>query len=408
MAQIRGVFPFPQNSPQLTATPEILELAPGQAYVVPPGEYLVSAGSQTVIQWFDPMNLTWRSVYPPGSIEQISADGTNYRLINMSGVVIGANITNAGSGGTNGIGPIQTGTTVGFTASPTTGGLTATGYVVVGGSVPAPTITQAGTQFIAPPLVVCDPPPQGGVQATFAATLSTSGGIGTVTQVNPGAGYTSIPQFYVIPQWPIYTGAPASPSDARFAAGGQFAAPTMWAPGLINPANAWAGSPYQANLTPPQSTLGALLTGNALTGSGTLTAIVMSQYGTGYTGSTSPATVTFTGTSLGAAAATMIFSFCLVGTSITGAGTGYIVGAPAITTLGLVQTTINNQVFSAQPGRGKVVNANGSFAVESPGFGIQTAVAIGIGGGSITTLATVPAASLGGINDTSILQGMVQ
>jgi hypothetical protein len=175
---------------------------------------------------------------------------------------------------------------------------------------------------------------------------------------------------------------------------------------LVNPLNLPAGTLFQQNLS---TALGAQLTGNALTGSGTLTAIVMTYYGALYTGSQA-GTITFGGTSLGAAAATPIFSFCLTGTSVTGSGgTGYLVGAPAETTLGLVASQSNNNIFTPRAGRGIVTNATGPvFTIEDPGFGIQKASAIGIGGGPATALGTVPAASLGGINDVSILQAMVQ
>ena len=396
MAQIRGPFPFPSTSPQNVGVPGALMLIPGQRYVVPQGEYIITTGSQTILQWWDPTNTIWRDYAGPLTTWQVDSDGTNYSLVNMSGCVVGANITNAGSGGVNGIGPNQTGSTVTFGA-PAAGGVTATaqGYVVVGGTVPAPTVTQGGSGFLVPPVVCCDPPPPGGVQATFTSTISAAGVITGVTQVNPGAGYTSIPQFYIIPQPIFYQGAIRFPGDTP---------QTVPAPGLINPANVWNGSPFQPNIV--TGTTGALLTGNALAGSGTLTAIVMTAFGNGYTGST-VAAVTFGGTSLGAAAATSIMSFCINSATVTGAGTGYVVGAPAITTLGTIATTNNNNTFGSRPGRGIVTNANGSFTVQDPGFGIQSATA-NIGGGAITTLASVPAATLGGINDVSIIQGSVQ
>ena len=409
MAQMRGFFQFPQVGPQINGVPAALELEPGGIYYMPNGEYLVSCGSQTVIQWFDANNMTWRSVYPPGSIEQISADGgagmgNNYRLVNMSGVTAGASITNAGSGGTNGIGPNQTGSTVTFGA-PAAGGVTATaqGYVVVGGTVPAPTVTQGGSGFLVPPLIICDPPPQGGVQATFISTISSAGVLTGVTQTNPGAGYLAPPQFYIVPQPIFYPGSIRFPGDV---------AQSVPPPGLIHPNNVWTGSPYQGNIQ--SGTTGALLTSLALTGSGTLTGIVMTYYGNGYTSATIPA-ISFGGTSLGAAAATAVMSMCLVGASVTATGgTVFTVGDPIITGLGLVLATINNQVFTPRPGRGIVTNATGPvFSVEDPGFGIQKALGVNFGqanNGTATPTAqgTIGTASVGGINDVSIVQPMVQ
>jgi hypothetical protein len=398
MAQMRGFFPLPSGSPQNTQGPQILTLASGGIWYPPPGEYMVTTGSQTVIEWWDPTDAIWRNYAGPNTWEQISADGANYRLVNLSGVVVGGNITNAGSGGVNGIGPNQTGSTVSF-AAPAAGGVTATaqGYVVVGGTVPAPTVTQGGSGFLVPPAICCDPPPPGGVQATFTSTISAAGVITGVTQLNPGAGYTSIPQFYIIPEPMFYQGAIRFPGDLP---------QTVPAPGLINPANVWTGSPFQGNIQ--TGTTGALLTGVALTGSGTLTAIVMTYFGNGYAGNTVPA-ISFAGTSLGAAAATAIMSFCITGATATATGgAAVITNTPAITSLGLIANTNNNNTFFPRPARGlATAAANGTFTVEDPGFGLQGG-AVFVNDGTSTTVGTVTNTQYGGKTDTSVIQPMVQ
>jgi len=397
MSRIGGFFPLPSGSPQNTQSPQILTLASGGIYYPPSGEYLVTTGSQTVIEWWDAPNAIWRNYAGPNTWEQIACDGANFRLVNLSGVVVGANITNAGSGGTNGIGPIQTGSTVSF-AAPAAGGVTATaqGYVVVGGTVPAPTVTQGGSGFLVPPAIACDPPPPGGVQATFTSTISAAGVLTGVTQLNPGAGYTSIPQFYIIPEPMFYQGAIRFPGDV---------AQAIPAPGLINPANVWTGSPFQGNIQ--SGTTGALLTGVALTGSGTLTAIVMTYFGNGYAGNTVPA-VSFAGTSLGAAAATSIMSLCATGaTVVASGGAAQIANTPSITSLGLIASTNNNNTFFPRPIRGLNTGATGSFTVEDPGFGLQGG-AVFVNAGTSTTVATVTNTQYGGRVDTSILQPLVQ
>jgi hypothetical protein len=401
MAQMRGIFPLPSTSPQNAGVPNVLTLPSGGVWYPPSGTYLITTGSQTIIQWWDPTDAIWRQYSGPESINQLSCDGTNYRLVNNSGTCVGGNITNAGSGGVNGIGPIQTGSTVTF-AAPPAGGVTAQaqGYVVVGGSVPAPTVTQGGSGFLVPPLVCCDPPPPGGVQATFTSTISAAGVITAVTQLNPGAGYTSVPQFYIIPAWQFFPGSLRFPGDTFGTTNPNAAYP----PGLINPANTWNGSPYQGNIV--TGTTGALLTGNALTGSGTLTAIVMTQFGGGYAGN-AQATITFGGTSLGAAAATPIMSFCMTGATVTATGgaTG-IVGSAVITSLGLVAGTNNNNTFYPRPARGVVTTVAGNFTVEDPGYGLQGAAVVeNLQGGA---LATVTNTQYGGRVDTSIIQAMVQ
>jgi hypothetical protein len=398
MAQIRGSFPLPFGSPQNTGNPQVVTLGTGGIYVVPSGEFMITTGGQTVIQWWDQTNAIWRNYAGPNTWEQISSDGTNYRLVNLSGVVVGANITNAGSGGVNGIGPIQTGSTVSF-AAPAAGGATATaqGYAVVGGTVAAPTIAQAGSGFLVPPVIACDPPPAGGVQATFTCTLTSAGALNSITQVNAGAGYTSVPQFYIIPQPQFYQGAIRFPGDTP---------QTVPAPGLINPLHVWTGSPYQPNIA--TGTAGALLTlPTAVGGSGTLTAIVMTYFGNGYAGNTVPA-ISFGGTSLGAAAATSIMSLCATGATVTATGgTTGVTGGVAISSLGLIAGINDNNTFFPRPMRGTTNAAAGSFAVEDPGFGLQGgAVTVTYVGGA--TLATVTNTQYGGRSDTSILQPMVQ
>src|SRR5215467_3058011 len=259
MSAIRGPgIALPFTSPQINGSAGEIMLPSGGIYYVPQGNYLAQLGSQTVAQWFDQNNGLWRTVQPSGDLMQISSDGGNYRLVNLSGVVVGGNITNAGWGGTNGIGPTATGSNVSI-AAPAAGGVTeqATAYVVVGGSVAAPTVTQGGSAFLVPPVVFCDPPPPGGVQATATATLSSAGVITAITMQNVGAGYTSSPQWYIAPQ--NFNGFLTTPDRA---------AGIFPPPGLINPANVWPGTVLQANI----AAAGALLTPVALTGSGTLTA----------------------------------------------------------------------------------------------------------------------------------------
>ena len=405
MAQMRGAFSLPPSSPQNTGSPGVIVLASGRTYNVPMGEFWLVPGTQTIIQYFDPLNNCWRATQgSQGQIEQLSSDGTNYRLLNASGIIFGATVTNAGSGGVNGIGPNQTGSTITFPAS-ATGVATdqAQGYVIVGGTVAAPTVAQAGSGFLVPPQIICDPPPNGGIQALFTCTINAAGGIASITQVNAGAGYTSVPQFYIVPQFQFYNAEPRFPGDTVV----PVQTGTNWAPGLINPAHLWNGSPYQGNIA--LGTLGALLTPPAAVGgSGTLTGVVMTYFGSGYTGAQS-ATATLGGTSLGAAAVSNLYSFCLIGGPITGSGgTGYLVGAPAITTLGFVAGSDANNQLGGRPGRGVVTNAAGPvFSIEDPGFGLQK-TAVGIGGGPATALGTVPNANLGGTTDVSILQAMVQ
>ena len=178
---------------------------------------------------------------------------------------------------TNGIGSTITGVSLSYAASNTTGYPTATGYAIIGGTVAAPTVTQAGSGFLVPPLIVIDPPPQGGIQATAIAVMVAAGssGISSITIENAGAGYLTSPNFWIVPQPALYQGGPS----------GSLAAGGIPSPGLVYPTNAIPGNQNT-------SAVGAQLTSVALTGSGTLTGVGIVNAGGGYTGA--PA-VTITG-----------------------------------------------------------------------------------------------------------------
>ena len=286
--------PAPFNAAQSFVT----TLAGGTFFYPPAGMYLMQLDANTVVQWWDPIAWSWRGIAPVaagGHILPISVDGYNYRVLNVTSTVTSATLGVAGSGGTNGIGPTQTGTNLVVAAAPA-GGRTAQGYVIVGGSLPALSVAVAGSGFAVTPLILIDPPPAGGIQATAVATLTAGGALASATLVNVGAGYTSLPNVYVVPQFPFYPGAPTAPGGAS--------QPSAVPPGIIA-------------LMPPQKfaqglqpafpvTLGGLINFGAgvIGGSGTLTGVVITDSGQGYTAA--PA-ISFSGTGLGTATATAVF-----------------------------------------------------------------------------------------------------
>lgn len=292
MSRLGIIAPFPLTSAATVDVP--ISLSSGGTVTLPRGNWLVSPGANTRVQFMDPVNLQWRALEGQFGGGFISSDGCNFRLINVTGAVASMAVTVAGTGGTNGIGFAQTGVAVALAASPSGGPYNASGYAIVGGTVPAPTVTQGGSGFLSVPLVICDPPPAGGVQATATCTLSAAGVITAVTIDNPGAGYLVSPQWYVFPEPAVYYGSPIAGVG-----------PDLWpAPGTLNPACTPQGSIYQANIN---SAAGVLLTSNALTGSGTVTALMVLDPGGAY--AVAPA-VTITGagaatgtSAIGAAAA---------------------------------------------------------------------------------------------------------
>lgn len=285
MARIGGAFPLP--TAQISEGGPKVCLGSGGIWYFPAGQYVVLTDASSTVERWDPVEQTWATFIAASTGGFINCDGYNFRVHNITGVVSGNTLT-AGSGMTNGIGAVATGVSVAYAASNTTGYPTATGYVIIGGSVAAPTVTQAGSGFLVPPVLVIDPPPPGGIQATAIAVMTAAGssGIASITMVNAGAGYATTPNFWIIPQPNIYQGSSS----------GGVAAGAVPAPGLVFPSNAAPGNQNT-------SATGAQLTSAALTGSGTLLGIHFTNSGGGYT--SAPA-VTFTGGAGGVASTALV------------------------------------------------------------------------------------------------------
>lgn len=181
-----------------------INLASGQGYVIPSGQYQITPGPYTFFQVFDPVTLMWRTLGTPSGSDPFTAtsDGTNYRLFNATGTMVGASITNAGTGYTNGIYPpaLQLGTAAAPSVTMSTGSGTvlAKPTLIVGGSINSTVTFTGGSNYTLPPILVVSPPPAGGVPATMYVSTLTSGAIAGVTVTNVGAGYTSAPTVTVV------------------------------------------------------------------------------------------------------------------------------------------------------------------------------------------------------------------
>ena len=399
--RIGGAFPFGQNNVPVG-------LAGGELFYIPPGSYYVQLGSVTLVQVFDAVNQIWRNVgYPGGNMQVVACDGFNYRMVNMSGNIAALNITNAGSSGTNGIGAAATGTTIGFGAAPTNG-IVASAYAIVGGKLSGLTIAAGGSGFVFPPVLLIDAPPVGGIQATATCTIS-AGAINAVTLQNAGAGYTAVPNCYIVPQYllPVQGGAPVNAIPPA----------SVIPPGNIAPLSGSLSSqpPFLPGVAWPAVVGGAAVTVNGLTGSGTLTGAVMTNYGVGYTNTTIP-TISFTGGGLaGGVAASPVTSFSVV--SVSGAGgSGIVAGSGVISaTAGSAGTFVAtdgcNGVFAPRPARGVSTSAAGAVVLTDSGFGIQLVTSganqpLFSATGTVTTQPTYTTVS-GGVYDISLLNPAV-
>jgi hypothetical protein len=207
------------------------------------GQYIIGMGQYTTLQAYDQGLYTWRNMQVnPQSLATVSSDGQNYRLANNTGCVIGALITNAGSGYTNGFygynqqgaaitiqnGAVTPGNTT-LTVTPSAGG--SLWNAIVGGAVnttigitgtlyenqpfggTGTSVTgSGGSAYTRAPLLVFSPPPNQGAQPyilpTAVCTIS-AGAINSVTVINQGAGLQGLPNITVVPQLGDTTGAGA-------------------------------------------------------------------------------------------------------------------------------------------------------------------------------------------------------
>jgi hypothetical protein len=199
------------NAPYDTPTNSVA-LSPGDVLPIPAGNWYVSTGMYSVLQFLNPITGTWTMASTPGWLGSpiyVKSDGFNYRIANLLACPVSASIKAYGSG------YVQSSTTL--TATP---GLS-TWLPIIGGQLGTVAtfslnITNVGGGYgIAPIVLIAPPPPAGnnpnGVGGIPAAGFVTIAG-GTVSGfsfTNPGAGYPSAPAVVVLP----------SPFDPNIASG---------------------------------------------------------------------------------------------------------------------------------------------------------------------------------------------
>lgn len=353
----QGVLPSLKGLPT-----NVVTLEAGQVWPIgPAGWYEVKPGKYSVLQELDPITGIWRTIgagSTGASLERIYSDGFNYRLANQTGCAVGALVTTAGSGYSSTTPP---------TISAGTGG--SIWKAIVGGAVnTSVTVTNGGTNYVYPPIVLISAPPAGGVQATGYCTLS-GGAVSTVTITDQGAGYNTAPVI-------------TFQNDPREGQNG-------------------LGSGSGAAAT------------TVLTGAGTVTAVLCVDHGNPLT---AVPTLTF---SSGSAAATAIMCWTITSytVSATTAGSGYAApviisgygGFPA-TSPSYTNPTIQSglvkgraaQIIGAVSGAaltatGQVINDGGIYP------GAPTMFAYGFIAGASPVQAVFTAPAMGGVSDTSIV-----
>ncbi len=298
----QALFPIVAGGllPDLIGTNRV-SLSSGEDFTLPPGRFLVSPGTVSQVQVFDPVTLTWFP-YTTQTVNEavtVESDGQNYRVINPTGFPIGAVINTSGTG---------------YTAPPVVAAVTggSTWIALTGGALSSivPATAGSGTGYAVPPILNIAVPPSPGVPATATCTIS-GGTIATITIVNPGAGYTSVPAVYVIPQ----------ASDVNF-----------------------------NSLTNTAATKNAVLTAS-LSFAGNVTAILMTNEGTQPQNVTPALTITAaTGFAGSGATATAILAQSIQSITVTTPGSGFV------TPVGI--STFGGSIFAQTSGTGMALLAN--------------------------------------------------
>ena len=360
-----GLFSGTGLVPSLKGTPtNELALSSGEAFILSPaGWYSVTLGKYHNLQQFDPITGIWRNIGAgggAGAVEYQYSDGNNYRIVNQTGCLVGALITNAGTG---------------YTSAPT---VTASAggslwRAIVGGAVNTTvTIVNGGTGYTYPPIIQVAAPPAGGIQATATCTIS-GGVVNAITVIDQGAGYTTAPIFTFV-------------NDPREGVNG-----------IPSGYNAAAQA--------------------VLTGSGTITGLVCIDHGQG--GQTALPTLAFAGGGGASAAATGIMCWTITayaaGTAGAGlAGTVARISAedafPTTAAAYVNPTTQSNLVSTRQADIKAPISAGGITATGLVVYdgGIYTSVPtpLVIATASIVTTAPVVTFTMGGATSTSYLTQM--
>ena len=353
---------------QITGLTNAITLAAGETFQLPSGTFWVAPGPYTFLQWLDPVTNTWK-VRPTEATgtQFIDSDGSNFRLANTTGCVVGAVITTGGTTTTytNGIGSTATGVSVAVSSG------SSVWVPIVGGAIGATLatstgVTTAGSGYLYPPICVIDAPPQGGLQATAIVTSLSTGTIpvANVQVINQGAGYTTAPNLTFV-------------NDPRDTVGS-----------------------------------GAVVV-LALTATAQLTGLYPSNHGTPLTGAP---TLTITP---GNATATALMNFTVTGYAVTTGGSS--IGAFIVTTtsnqsaaqtLPVVNPMHAEGVTFPRPARihstiaAGVIQTTGVL-VEDGGLGIQqvpTALPIYAITSTTAVVPQIGTPTVGGISDTSYIQ----
>lgn len=300
-----------QNAP-VDPYSNYVTLAPGNQLPVPAGPWFINPGLYCVLQYYDPVTLSWRidraNASARGAPWRVVSDGTNYRIANLLGCACAAIVQAGGSG------YVESTTTV--TAS--AGG--STWLALVGGMCSVVTVANAGRGYAVAPILFIPPPAAPGVPATGYCTIA-SGTVSGVTLTNVGAGYDAAPAATIL----------QNPTDTNIGTTTAYTAATV--------------------------TL-------ALVGSGSISAVLCTNPGAPQT--TAP-TLSVGGAGSGATVVAQLMT-TLTGATIFGGGTGITAAAVMSTVGGRPSTTpqwtnpeTDMSTFIPRPAQALLANSGGSL-----------------------------------------------
>ena len=332
-----------------------INMQAGSSYLIPAGTWFLDLGPYTDYQVYDTQTGSWRTPGVSGpQTFWVSSDGVNHRLVIQTGCVVGATVTSGGAGYTSA--PVVTINSGGskFTA-------------VLGPVLNTVTVVNGGTGYVYPPIVNVNPPPAGGVAASGYSTIS-GGVVTSVTVIDQGAGFS-------------------------------------------------AGIPLVTLSNDPRDSVGTGATAVAsLTGTGTVAALIPTDFGTpsGISTSGTLPTITLTGggyTTI--ATAVPIMAWSATSYALTSAGSGY--QSAIITAVATASGTAiyNNPTFQKNSLRSQAASINGNVSsgalttggtIYTGGIYAQspTVVVIGATSGGATSVA-IPTLTLGGNDDVALL-----
>lgn len=340
-------------------------LAPGECQVVPSGQWQITRGAYSTIQYLDPVTGIWRNFSSVRSAGiQLRSDGTNFRIFNPTGCPVAAIVTTQGSA------YVQSTTT----CVPSAGN--STWYPIIGGAISTTiTVVTAGTNYSIPPTVYFPAAPSPGVTAQGYATLS-GGTVSSITVTNCGAGYATAPVPVIIP------------------------------------------SPFDPNLgTITTATATSTLTGSA----GKLTAVICTNPGTSLS---SVPTLTIAGA--GTSAAASVVSLCTITASSASGGANYTT-SNFVTSVGgqsnatevaaVLNPAVSLSTYVPRAAYGTATVSGGAltgftfydtglFASSNFSSNQPTLVVVNNTGGSAASGALTLGVTLGGANDALAIQAI--